>query len=240
MAAGDIDDLSNTHGFWMVWSVESSNIFTIKVPNNLTGGCTGTAYFFPVAINVNAPSQQNDRGWDSLTVNCSNCPSSTSNTDYSDYPPLGIQMSAGNRPIRNTHAEGYRVGMCIGCFAASDNQTVENYWPNVNMHTGLIISNQFPVTRVNIQNLRANISGGGNVTDTGSSTCHNIIYTLIDYPNGNKITCANNPIIVHYWTDAVGMAHFEGGNCADMTKGWCNNNGVWMYYQSGIPAGQAH
>jgi len=230
MTAGDIDETTNKHGFWQVWSVESSTVFTMIVPGG-TASCAfscGTAYFFPIGINVNTSTTlMNDRGFDSWTINCSNCPSTSANSNFSDYPPLGVQVSSGNIPLRNFHVEGYRAALCIGCFGASDNEVVDNFWGPVNVHTGIVISKQFLVTNVDIRNSRFNVNSNG-------STGH-IVYTLIDYVNGNKLTYTNNPLIHHYWLDANQVAYFEGGNCSEMSNGWCYGSSGWTLYSNGSP-----
>jgi hypothetical protein len=51
--------------------------------------------------------------------------------------------------------------------------------------------------------------------------------------NGNTMTCANNVNGAGYYRlDGVGTA-WTNLNCADMTKGWCEYNGVWAYYSGG-------
>lgn len=231
MASGDIDGNGSTHGFWQVHSVESTTVFTVTVPSGTSAsGCnSGRADFFAGAINLNGNGNttQNNRGFNSWTINASGVPKGTT-TNFYDYPPLAIQTSTGNRPLRDFHVEGYRVSLCIACFNASDNQEVDNFWPNVNTHTGIIINpNGFGATRTDIRNYRANINGGGSTAA--------MVYTLIDYGNSNKLTLTNNPVITHYWLDAAGVAYFEGGNCTEMTNGWCMNaTKGWQLYTAGV------
>jgi hypothetical protein len=58
---------------------------------------------------------------------------------------------------------------------------------------------------------------------------------IYDVGNSNHITIANNPKLLSYRLDNNGNAWMEGGNCSDMTNGFCMGQGttVWEYVVSG-------
>ena len=230
LAPGVVDETANSHGFWQVTSVESTTVVTAIVPNG-TSGCASTCgnyYQFPIGINVNSNSSQNDRGFNSWTLNASNAPATTANTAFSDYPPLAIQVSAGNIPLENNHGEGWRVFTAIGCFGASNGQTIKNSWPNINTHTGFLLCGSFGTpTNFDLENSRCDISGGGHTSA--------LVDLLIDVGNGNTITCANNPVIDYYRTDGGGFAYAQMKTCSEMTKGLCyDGTSLSGYYLAGI------
>jgi hypothetical protein len=84
---------------------------------------------------------------------------------------------------------------------------------------GFVISNANSVKSLVLEN-----------THSGNSGLTNLI---CDQINGNTITVANNPNLARYWLDASGAAYMEGGNCSDMSNGWCLANGNWTYYSGG-------
>jgi len=98
-------------------------------------------------------------------------------------------------------------------------------WPTSNTHLGILISNQFgEPTNLDIRGSKATISPQAFPGKTGV-----VVVSLYDQGNGNKLTCCGagtNPTIFHYWTDINGNPYLEGGNCAEMSKGYCVSNGI--------------
>jgi hypothetical protein len=68
-------------------------------------------------------------------------------------------------------------------------------------------------------------------TDGVGSQLTDLIY---DVGNSNHITLANNPKLLSYELDNNGNAWMRGGNCSDMTNGFCMGQGttVWEYIVS--------
>jgi hypothetical protein len=234
------DENSVAHGFWMVWSVPDSTHVVVQAPSSLgtsftcSSGCGGAVLnFFPMGLNVAYDGQTRvqgvDRGLWGWTVNGSTCSYFGSNmvsgsVNYSNFPPLAIQFSMGDTPLFGSHTEGHRVGACIGCFGNSTNEHITDFKPVTNTYTGLLIDNKFTVTTADIKDLDCHIEG----------PLHNH-YCLIDLINGNLLGgpqgSNKNDYVKHYWLDQNGTAYYEGGDCSEMTKGYCLSNGVW------IPAG---
>jgi hypothetical protein len=224
------DETTKAHGYWMVWSVLSNDnsTFVVQAPSADSGfSCTGLACgsalanFYPVGINASYHSlllAAPNRGFFGWTVNGTSCTCNGSmcgSNLNSEFPPLAIQSSMGDMPFSNYHTEGFRVGHCVGCFAPSQGQHISNAVLTTNTYTGVLIDNKFSVTGVDVRDLNCNTSGP--LPDK---------YCLIDLGNGNLLTRANNPYVHHYWTDANGVAYLEGGNCSELSKGFCVNNGV--------------
>jgi hypothetical protein len=138
----------------------------------------------------------------------------------SEFLPIAAAFSMQDSPFTDSHIEGHRVGVDVGSFAPSTGEHLKNLINVTNMYTGVLIDNKFPVVDLDIQDL----------TSANSGPNPNV-YTIVDLKNGNFLTTANNSYVKHYWLDANSTAYLEGGNCADMTKGYCLSNGVW------IPAG---
>lgn len=214
IAAGLVDETANTHGYYVVWSVQSATTFTVMAPSSMSAlacssGC-GTVNFYPNGFNISYDSSgiHNPfmRGAENGTVNSSTCASGGSQT-YSWFPPIGIQIAGLDTPLLNTHVEGHRIGLCIGCYGASFGEEVDNFIPVTNLYTGVLIDNKFAVNKTDLKNIYCSTS---------------VQYCVLDLVNGNKITGANNASVKHYSLDANGIPTFEGGNCTDMTYGWCD------------------
>lgn len=249
---------ANYHGYWMVWSVQDNQDFTILLPNNssytnCSSNC-GTANFFPLGINVTAngtPTPSGtattavtpNRGFYNFTINGTSCtaPPAPPNyvPNYSNYPPLGAQWSTGSMPFHDSHIEGHRVGLCVGCFGPDTQSHFANLNIETNVKTAILISNQYSytssgitypgVTQADFRDIQCGISGGLAV-----------YYCIVDLINGNNLTSAGQSgYIHHYWLDSSGLAHFEGGNCSEMQKGWCRGttaggtDTAWNFYSGG-------
>jgi hypothetical protein len=239
IAAGLTDQTANTHAFYMVWSVTDSTHFTVQAAPGTTSCASscGTAMFYPIGINVSydsVPGRINqNRGLHDWTVNSSTCATSHAsnaafNPTAAEFPPIGFQFMMQDTPLTNSHVEGHRVGICVGCFGPSVGQHISNTILTTNMYTGVLIDNKFSVTGTDIKD-----------TTCAQSGPNTNVYCIVDLINGNLITETNNSYIMHYWLDGNSTAFFEGGNCADMTLGWCQQNGVWAYYggTTGVPSG---
>lgn len=232
LLGSDIGETANTHGLWQVYSVQDATHFIVFVPSGMASCASscGTALFYPTGITVSSPNSTTgaNRGIDGVTINCSNC---TSGVNYSNYPPLAIAMNGGTYPLSNIHTEGFRVGVCVGCFGVSNGEVIRNAFLTTNTHTSILISANYGSTGVTNLDLF-------NVGSTNVAGSPLTLDTIVDKINGNVITTTNNPIVHHYWLDASGVAYLEAGNCADMTKGWCQNAGslnqYWCYYVAAV------
>jgi hypothetical protein len=233
-AAGVVDESLNTHGYWMVWGVTSATEFTILVPSTASSctGICGTANFFPVALNVTAnstlganPNPTGNRGFYNFTLNGTSCTSVSSPT-YSNYPPLGAQWTAGSMPFHDSHIEGFRVGLCSGCFGPATQSHFSNLNIQENVRTSVLISKQYGnVTAQDWRDIQCGNNGGKFPVNC-----------IVDLQNNNTLTnTVQNGYIFHYWIDENGTAHYEGGNCSEMTNGWCFGSGGWAFYSNGSP-----
>jgi len=213
--ASYIDEVATARGLWVVWSVQSLTQFTVMSATSITcpSSC-GTVNFYPNGLNVSYDATHSlavSAGFHRITVNSSTC--NTAHTNYSYFPPLGIQFAGGNSPLYDSHVEGHRVGACIGCFGPSQGEQLINFAPLTNVYTGVLIDNKYSVTAADLEGV---ICG----TNSGPNHDH---YCLIDLVNGNLITLANNPYIQQYKMDASGFPHALLANCADMSNGWCDD-----------------
>ncbi len=84
---------------------------------------------------------------------------------------------------------------------------------------------------VNAVHVASNFAGVLNLSGVSCGTgTTNVIQDDI---NSNAMTCAHNTNGSGYYRlDGAGTA-WTNFNCADMTKGWCEYNGVWGYYAGG-------
>jgi hypothetical protein len=231
IAAGLVDETAHTHSFWMVWSVTDSKHFAVQAPSGqapCSGGSCGTANFYPLGIDVSYDGTVNrinqNRGMQNWTLNASTC--NTAHTNFSYFPPMAAQFSMQDTPFHDFHIEGHRVGVDIGSFGPSVGQHIWNGLITTNLYTAILIDNKFSVTGTDIKDVSC-LASGVLAIDIPS-------YCIVDLINGNKITEANNSYVKHYWLDANSVAHLEGGNCSDMTNGYCQDLNGLAYYSNNV------
>ncbi len=215
----------------LVGTTPTSTTFTYQQASTTAESGTVTAAnvkFYPTGVSVWTGTGTATRGLEGGTVNGSNCSSTSS---FAAYPLAAYEIDGTGHILRNSHAEGFQDGVVIGSRAPTSNVTIENFTGEANLKNGVIIGNtnasasQFSVTDIDVRQL---ICRGGSGSNTGNPT-----NCLIDNINGNTLTFANNPVILRYWLDSYGAAHLEGGNCADLTNGWCESNGARSLYKNG-------
>ena len=175
-----------------------------------------------------------------MTVSGTNCtnifPTGTTTTPgWAAIEASGI----GGITLVNPHAEGVYAGVDVGGYAATANvkiqggdfesgSTVTGSWPTGTGNavvTAVQISNAFcPVTDFDDEMQEATGAGAGPGPPTD---------LIVDLCNGNVITYANNKRALFYRLDGAGFPHAMLANCADMTKGWCDDGTTNSLYASG-------
>lgn len=209
------------NGLREIASVISSTSFTFKLnAGGLADSATGNGTVQTGPIGFRAFSAPNGGGRDFVngTIVAAGCNASFTN------PLIAMSFSGGPWEAHNIHAEDALYGAAIGIDGNTRDIRLSHFSPVTNVVNGVLISNQWATSNIDIDML-VTTQGGGTPNTT----------SLIDLINSNTLTPTNNGHLGHYWLDSAAYpwttANPVGGT--EIANGFVFYNGTFSIYNAG-------